>query len=82
MSRILLIAALMAMAGCEIRIETGATISPGERVPVRVMCPGGAAFDGWVDSRGRLLDADGQRVGNSKQCAYVETGKPQIKETT
>lgn len=81
MRRAIYAIALAALAGCEVRLSSGTTIRPGERVPVKVMCPGVEPFAGWIDhAGGHLTDGSSRPIGNSRQCAYIETGEPQKKD--
>lgn len=68
---------LAALAGCGMKLEDGTILEHGQRIQVRIMCPGGAEFLGWYHnghpaSRGAgLTDAEGRRIGNANRCAWV-----------
>lgn len=67
----LLVALVAALAGCEMQLDNGVRLKPGEREPATIMCPGAAPFAGFYDYKDGLVDAAGNRIGSASKCAWV-----------
>jgi hypothetical protein len=70
----LLLVALV--AGCDVKLEDGTTIAQGERLAVRIMCPGQPEARGWYENApmpkgAGLTDGEGRRIGFSSRCVWV-----------
>lgn len=72
--RFIAIASLLLLGCGEIQVETGDRISSGQRLKVRILCPGSESFPGYIDHYGRLTTEKGDILGNPRTCAYYKEG--------
>ncbi len=78
MHRIALLLAALTV-GCDVKLQDGTIVERGQRVAVRIMCPGSPAMDGWYENAPApkgpgLTDSEGRQIANSSRCAWLVTG--------
>jgi hypothetical protein len=71
----MLAALTVAMTACSVKTENNEVVAYGDRIAVRIMCPGLQEFSGYyANTKGQtgLTDSHGRAIGSVRNCVWVK----------